>query len=167
MFTERNIKNAFQTLCELFDENDRWMMDEDYFAEEGITNYSLSEALADRMEEVFEFKAVCDLEGYMDYCGRYLFDQRAVRILTYENFAMEDNHYGVEYDAELWLLEDMSFAEVHCFRTMIENCGYVGAVSEYRVVQKEIESSDDLFFSIEELLEELDCICSLAMSYQR
>ena len=167
MFTERNIKNAFQSLCELFNEEDRWMLDEDYFAEEGITNYCLSKALADRMEEVFEFRAVCDTEDYMDYCGRYLFEQRAVRIITYENFGMGNNHYAMEYDAELWLLEDMTFAEVHCFRTMVESNGYLGAATEYRVVRKKIEAGDDLFFTIEELLEELDCICSLAMSYQR
>ena len=167
MFTERNIKNAFQSLCELFDEEDRWMLEEDYFVEEGISNYCMAKALAERMEEVFEYKAVSEVSPHVDYRGRYLFDQRAVRIITAENFAMEDYHYGMEYDAELWLLEDMSFAVVHCFRTMMEKHGHLGALTEYRIVRDTIESSEDLFFTIEELLEELDCICSLAASYQR
>lgn len=42
----------------------------------------------------------------------------------------------------------------------------MGAYTEYRTVQEEIESRVDLFFTIEELLEELDCICSLAISYK-
>lgn len=167
MFTEENIKMAFQNLCELFDENERWMVDEDFFALEGITNHCMMKALEDRMEEVFEYKALSDAGTYMDYRGRYLFDQRAVRILCYENYSVEDDHYGMEYDAELWLLEDMSFVMVHCFRTMIEKNEYLGALTEYRVVQNEIEYSDDLFFTIEDLLEELDCICSLAESYKR
>ena len=62
----------------------------------------------------------------------------------------------------------MSFAVVHCFRTMMEEKhGQLGALTEYRSVRDNIESSEDLFFYIEELLEELDCICSLAESYKR
>ena len=119
------------------------------------------------MEDVFEYKAVSAGRNHVDYRGRYLFDQRAIRILAVENFAMEDYHYGMEYEAELWLLEDMSFAVVHCFRTMMEKHGQLGALTEYRIVRENIESSEDLFFTIEELLEELDCICSLAESYKR
>ena len=170
MFTERNIKAAFKMLCEMYDEEDRWMMDasDDFFALEGISNYCMAKALEDRMEDVFEYKAVSAARTHIDYRGRYLFDQRAVRILVVENFAMEDYHYGMEYEAELWLLEDMSFAVVHCFRTMMEEKhGNLGALTEYRIVRDTIETSEDLFFSIEELLEELDCICSLAESYKR
>ena len=166
MFTERNIKAAFRTLCEMYEEEDRWMMDDDFFVVEGISNRCMAKALEERMEEVFEYKVVSDGRACVDYRGKYLFDQRAVHILTVENFAVENFHYDMEYDAELWLLEDMSFAVVHCFRTMIEGNGQLGAYTEYRTVQEEIESRVDLFFTIEELLEELDCICSLAISYK-
>ena len=88
-----------------------------------------------------------------------------VSVVPYDQ-QQEDYHYGMEYDAELWLLEDMSFAVVHCFRTMMEKHGHLGALTEYRIVRDNIENSEDLFFSIEELLEELDCICSLAESYK-
>lgn len=166
MFTEENIKNAVQSLCELFDESERWMLDDDYFVLEGISNKCLAEALEDRMEAVYEYTAVSHTEDHLDYRGKYLFDQRAVRMIAFENYATEDDHYGMEYDSELWLLEDMSFAQVSCFRTLIEQDDYLGALTEYRTVKKKIETSDDLFFTIEELLEELDCICTLAMSYQ-
>ena len=170
MFTEKNIKAAFKMLCEMYDEEDRWMIDasDDFFTLEGISNYCMAKALEDRMEDVFEYKAVSAARTHVDYRGRYLFNQRAARILVAEDFAMEDYHYGMEYEAELWLLEDMSFAVVHCFRTMMEEKqGYLGALTEYRIVRNTVESSEDLFFSIEELLEELDCICSLAESYKR
>ena len=60
MFTERNIKAAFKMLCEMYDEEDRWMMDasDDFFALEGISNYCMAKALEERMEDVFEYKAV-------------------------------------------------------------------------------------------------------------
>lgn len=166
MFTEENIKRAVQSLCELFDENERWMLDDDYFALEGISNQCLAEALEDRMETVYEYTALSHAEDHLDYRGKYLFDQRAVRMIAFENYSTEDDHYGMEYDSELWLLEDMSFVQVNCFRTLIEQDDYLGALTEYRTVKKRIETSEDLFFAIEELLEELDCICTLAMSYQ-
>lgn len=166
MFTEEKIKGAFQALCELYDEEDRWMLDDNFFDVEGLSNYCMAKALENRMNEVFEYKVISEARTHVDFRGRYLFEQRAVRIITAENFSMENYHYGMEYDAELWLLEDMSFAVVHCFRTMMEEHGRPGALTEYRIVRNDIESSEDLFFTIEELLEELDCICSLAESYK-
>ncbi|MDO4515055.1 MAG: hypothetical protein Q4B72_13610 [Lachnospiraceae bacterium] len=167
VFTERNIKAAFQALCEMYEEEERWMMDDEIFALEGISNRCMANALKDRMEEVFEYKAVSEAGTHVDYRGRYLFDQRAVRIITVENFSMEDYHYGMEYDAELWLLEDMSFAVVHCFRTIMAKHEHLDALTEYRVINGMVECGEDLFFTIEELLEELDCICSRANSYRR
>lgn len=167
MFTERNIKAAFRALCEMYEEEERWMLDDEFFALEGISNRCMVKALEERMEEVFEYKAVSEAGTHVDYRGRYLFDQRAVRIITAENFSIENYHYGMEYDAELWLLEDMSFAVVHCFRTMMAKNDRLDALTEYRVVRGTIEHGEDIFFTIEELLEELDCICSLAASYKR
>ena len=54
MFTERNIKAAFKMLCEMYDEEDRWMMDDDFFVVEGISNRCMAKALEERVEEVFE-----------------------------------------------------------------------------------------------------------------
>lgn len=167
MFTEKMIKEAFQAICELYNDEDCWMLDEDFFVVEGIPDKCMEKALKDRMEDVFAYKALSDSEIYLDYRGAYLFDQQAVRILRYENYSVADDHYGMEYDAELWLLEDMSFVIVNCFRTMIENQENLGALTEYRIVKKKIESCEDLFFPIEDLLEELDCICSLTESYKR
>ena len=89
-----------------------------------------------------------------------------MRLLTVENFTVADEHYEMDYDVELWLLEDMTFAKVCCFRTMIAEQEYLNALTEYRIVEGYVEENSDLFFTIEELLEELDCICCLAESYE-
>ena len=62
------------------------------------------------------------------------------------------------YATELWLLEDMSFAIVHCVKMKIgsEDTGYV---TEYRAFKKPLEISEDLFFSPESLIEELESMC--------
>ena len=103
MFTEKNIKAAFKMLCEMYDEEDRWMMDasDDFFALEGISNYCMAKALEERMEDVFEYKAVSVAKPHVDYRGRYLFDQRAVRILAVENFSMEEKGYIEQVVAQI------------------------------------------------------------------
>lgn len=167
MFTEENIKRAVRTLCDLFDEDERWMLDDAYFDLEGISADSIIRALDDRMEDVFEYKALSTAGDTIDYRGRYLFGHRAMRLLTVENFTVADDHYGMDYDVELWLLEDMTFAKVCCFRTMIAEQEYLDALTEYRIIQGYVEENSDLFFTIEELLEELDCIFCLAESYEK
>ena len=149
MFTEENIKRAVQSLCDLFTEDERWMLDDEYFDLEGVSTEALSTA-----------------GDTIDYRGRYLFEHRAMRLLTVENFTVADEHYEMDYDVELWLLEDMTFAKVCCFRTMIAEQEYLNALTEYRIVEGYVEENSDLFFTIEELLEELDCICCLAESYE-
>mgnify|MGYP002513841836 CR=1 FL=1 len=69
MFTERNIKAAFKLLCEMYDEEDRWMMDasDDFFALEdgkygkGIINncktkiiLNLEDDEAERVKDIFK-----------------------------------------------------------------------------------------------------------------
>lgn len=52
----------------------------------------------------------------------------------------------------------MSFAIVHCVKMKIgsEDTGYV---TEYRAFKKPLEISEDLFFSPESLIEELESMC--------
>ena len=54
----------------------------------------------------------------------------------------------------------MSFAIVHCVKMKIgsEDAGYV---TEYRAFKKPLEISEDLFFSPESLIEELESMLSL------
>ena len=55
-------------------------------------------------------------------------------------------------------MEDMSFSIVRCVAMSIgsEETGYS---TEYRAYKKKLENRDDLFFTPEELIEELESIC--------
>ena len=86
-----------------------------------------------------------------------LFDQRGCLILS-DVEQMVFDEAKTTYATELWLLEDMSFAIVHCVKMKIgsEDTGYV---TEYRAFKKPLEISEDLFFSPESLIEELESMC--------
>lgn len=62
------------------------------------------------------------------------------------------------YETELWLMEDMSFFIVRCVTMKVGSDGS-GYVTEYRAFKKALESADDLFFSPEKLIEELEAMC--------
>ena len=44
MFTEENIKRAVQSLCDLFTEDERWMLDDEYFDLEGVSTDNIIRA---------------------------------------------------------------------------------------------------------------------------
>ena len=91
------------------------------------------------------------------YRGVELFNQRGCLILS-DVEQMVFDEAKTTYATELWLLEDMSFAIVHCVKMKIgsEDTGYV---TEYRAFKKPLEISEDLFFSPESLIEELESMC--------
>ena len=91
------------------------------------------------------------------YRGVELFNQRGCLILS-DVEQMVFDEAETTYATELWLLEDMSFAIVHCVKMKIgsEDTGYV---TEYRAFKKPLEISEDLFFSPESLIEELESMC--------
>ena len=86
-----------------------------------------------------------------------LFNQRGCLIIS-DVEQMVFDEAKTTYATELWLLEDMSFAIVHCVKMKIgsEDTGYV---TEYRAFKKPLEISEDLFFSPESLIEELESMC--------
>ena len=92
-------------------------------------------------------------------CIRDRFNQRGCLILS-DVEQMVFDEAKTTYATELWLLEDMSFAIVHCVKMKIgsEDTGYV---TEYRAFKKPLEISEDLFFSPESLIEELESMCCL------
>ena len=61
---------------------------------------------------------------------------------------------------ELWLLEDMSFAVVHNVSMVVKSEDYY-YTTEYRSIVKLLKERDDLFFTPESLMEELDDMLSL------
>lgn len=88
---------------------------------------------------------------------RQLLDQRACLIISDVEQAVLDE-IKTTYETELWLMEDMNFAIVRCVSMLIgsDDTGYV---TEYRAFKKILKSAEDLFFSPEELIEELESMC--------
>ena len=91
--------------------------------------------------------------------GGELFGQRAAFIMRYYDTSAEENGIEIDYGTELWFLEDMQFAVVHVMRTEILESETPRHIAEYRKVVTIIEDADDIFFSLEDFLGELDDIC--------
>lgn len=109
------------------------------------------------VQTVYQYSVIGGYEKSFDYRGIELFNQRGCLILS-DVEQMVFDEAKTTYATELWLLEDMSFAIVHCVNMKIgsEDTGYV---TEYRAFKKPLEISDDLFFSPESLIEELESMC--------
>ena len=111
----------------------------------------------DAVQTVYQYSVTGGYEKSFDYRGVELFNQRGCLILS-DVEQMVFDEAETTYATELWLLEDMSFAIVHCVKMKIgsEDTGYV---TEYRAFKKPLEISEDLFFSPESLIEELESMC--------
>ena len=66
---------------------------------------------------------------------------------------------------ELWLLEDMRFAVVRYVGTLVKGGDDADCITEYRSFVKNIEHENDVFFSPEDLICELDDACMFAQLF--
>lgn len=94
---------------------------------EGINFFALRQALTDRMETVYEYRLTSEVGTQMEYHGQELFDESAV-LLCVDRVGCAADVAEYERRLELWLLSDMTFAVVSCFRTSYDGT----VVSEYR-----------------------------------
>lgn len=87
-------------------------------------------ALKDAVQTIYQYSVTGGYEKSFDYRGVELFNQRGCLILS-DVEQMVFDEAKTTYATELWLLEDMSFAIVHCVKMKIgsEDTGYV---TEYR-----------------------------------
>ncbi len=159
MFTEKGIKQAVIQLYELFDEDDRAEIEslmemeiEDFFPD-------LAAALYDKLSTAYQYRMENNMGECLSYYGGELFGQRAAFIMRYYDISAEENGVEIDYASELWLLEDMNFAIVHVVRTEIQENEAPRHISEYRKMVTTIEDTDDLFFTVEDFLSELEDIC--------
>ena len=145
MFNEKEIKWAVKKLYEMFDEDDR---------------AEVEELMEMEIEDFFpEYRMENNIGECMSYYGGELFGQRAAFIMRYYDTSAEENGIEIDYGTELWFLEDMQFAVVHVMRTEILESETPRHIAEYRKVVTIIEDADDIFFSLEDFLGELDDIC--------
>lgn len=158
MFNERCMSEAIDWLFELFNPEDYEGYDEDEIGYAGgVCLPEVCIALRGAAQTVYQYSVVGGYEKCFDYRGVELFDQRACLIISDVEQATLDE-ITTTYKTELWLMEDMSFSIVRCVAMSIgsKDTGYS---TEYRAFKKTVERVDDLFFTPEELIEELESMC--------
>ena len=146
LFNEREMSLALAKLFELFSPSDYEAFDEEEIGYAGgLCLPEVCMALKDAVQTVYQYSVTGGYEKSFDYRGVELFNQRGCLILS-DVEQMVFDEAETTYATELWLLEDMSFAIVHCVKMKIgsEDAGYV---TEYRAFKKPLEISEDLFFS--------------------
>ena len=158
LFTEEGMKKALRWLIGLYEPDDYEAYDEDEIGEDGgLCLTEVCQALRDKFQTVYQYEVKGTHEYNFNYCGRELFNMRGCLIYS-------DMEIGVcdiattDYTTELWLMEDMSFAVVRSVGMQFEKESEQYETC-YRVFQRAVESVNDLFFSPEDLLSELEEMC--------
>lgn len=160
MFTKKEMTQALRWLIGLFEPEDYEAYDEEELGIDGGLDLAcVCLALRNKVETAYEFSMDVSRDEDIHYRGRDLFDQRAVKV--YSDWIFATNYpYCISYEQELWLLEDMTFAVVNRISMDDTNRGKVPQFQTgFRCLSHKVESADDLFFSPEELLEELESSC--------
>lgn len=165
MFTENKMSEAIEWLFNLFEPEDYEGYDEDEIGYAGgLCLPEVCTALRDAMQTVYQYSVDGSYEKSFNYRGLELFDQRACLITSDVEVAVLDN-IKTMYETELWMMEDMSFSIVRCV-TMTIGSGENEYTTNYRVFKKKVEDGYDLFFTPEELIEELESICVPQWEYE-
>ena len=118
---------------------------------ENIDYHALLQAVWNKAETVYAYRADGKNALSLDYRSSELFKQRAT--LLYEDVG--DSYIGAVFAArsmELWLLEDMGFAVVAKFSV---NAGEGEYVTEYRVYKGSDWADSEISLDLEDLVAEL------------
>ena len=121
---------------------------------ENIDYHALLQAVWNKAETVYAYRADGKNALSLDYRSSELFKQRAT--LLYEDVG--DSYIGAVFAArsmELWLLEDMSLVCVACVRVEYEGGEYV---TEYRTIKGDPAQSE-MCLDLEDLSDTLDELC--------
>ena len=122
---------------------------------ENIDYHALLQAVWNKAETVYAYRAGGKNALSLDYRSAELFKQRAT--LLYEDVG--DSYIGAVFAArsmELWLLEDMGFAVVAKFSV---NAGEGEYVTEYRVYKGSDWADSEISLDLEDLVAELAALC--------
>ena len=152
MFTSKKIRKAFEKLFEMFDEDELEALIDNYLDE--IANAT----------KLYGYRAVSHIEDGLNFYGKPLTKKKGVLLLNYVNSSIENEHLQMVNCSELWLLEDMSFAHVRCFGTLIKGDERPDAATEYRQFVRRVARKDDIFFCPDDLLCQLDDSCMIAQA---
>ena len=159
MFTERKMEEAIEWLFDLFEPEDYEAYDEEEMGRTGgLYLPEVCIALRDRAESIYEYTVDSFREQGFDYRGKELFDKRGCMIMSQVDQAAIGEE-EIFYNTELWLMEDMTFVIVRCV-SMLTRSDFTGYTTEYRSFKKNVEELADLFFTPEELIDELEAMCA-------
>ena len=157
MFTEKEMSDALKWLFDLYQPEDYEAYDEEEVGSEVLCLPEICMALRDKVGTPYEYTIRTNLDRGFEYRGKELFVQRACLLYTDMEISVFDM-VDTSYNRELWLLEDMSFAIVHNVSMVVKSEDYY-YTTEYRSIVKLLKERDDLFFTPESLMEELDDMC--------
>ena len=152
------MKKALSWLIELFSPEDYSAYDEVEMKKYcGLSLEEVSMALRDTAETIYQYTVSNENEMGFNYRGKELFPQRGCLIHKEMDCGTSD-FITTTYNTELWLLENMTFAIVRCVHMVIEaegNC----YETEYRSYVKTVEGREDLLFSPDDLISEMEEMC--------
>lgn len=160
MFTEKEMTQAINWLVGLYTSEDcdgmsmRIMMD---YA--GCDMTELCQALRNNIETVYEYRVSSFAKDSIEYCGKELFNQRAVQLGHSTIWKTKCRAMNIHYRKELWLTEDMSFMIVHCMYLAYEDDPN-RCITEYRSVVKPLKEREYTFLAPDILIEELASMCN-------
>lgn len=154
MFRKNEMVIALEWLLDLFD------LDE-YKNEEGesvdVNDYYLPDiamVLRDKAETVYQYRMDTDYPKGVNYRGKELFREAAILMCSENESTTFHDNIRICYDNELWMLEDGTFAVVHCLNTQHDDD--VVYNTAYRSLVGIIETEEDLFCGIEDILKVFD-----------
>lgn len=158
MFTERKMVEAIEWLFDLFEPEDYKAYDEEEMGRTGgLYLPEVCIALRDRVETIYEYTVDSLRDQGFDYRGKELFDQRGCMLMSLPEQAVIGDE-EIFYNTELWLMEDMNFIIIRCV-SMMTRSDFTGFATDYRTFKKNVEDQGDLFFTPDELIEELEGMC--------
>ena len=158
MFTERKMAEAIEWLFDLFEPEDYEAYDEEEMGRTGgLYLPEVCVALRNNVETIYEYTVDGFKDKDFEYRGKELFDKRGCMIMSQVDQATVGEE-EIFYNTELWLLEDMNFVIVRCV-SMLTRSDYTGYVTNYRSFKKDVGDQGDLFFTPDELIEELEAMC--------
>ena len=158
MLSMEKMIESLEWLINCFEEDDYEAYDEEECGVNSIYLPDVVTALRDKAQTVFDYSVECDFEMGFRYRGKDIF-RGDYAIPVYKEIKSQtcDNHTTITYYDELWLMQSGEFAVIRCVN-MTHNDG-VKYETEYRNLLGIVEGREDLFFTPEDLLDDLEEEC--------
>lgn len=157
MFTPKNIEAALVDLFEKCNPEDMAYMLENFDEEfDDIDPKALALIFDEKADMVYDYHLLSVADEAVECCGNAILPRRAVRLMSNINKVSENDTIAIFQCRELWLMENMKFAEIQNVALLVKENDKTTCVTEYRHFIKTINQADDVFFDASDLVCELD-----------